>query len=1188
MDQKLEELVGAVNSLYSEQTSYEERQRALAMCNDFIDNNPQNAVTYSFYLLENPNNFAHHVLFFGLQALTRVIEQRWDSFNENDRSNFKSSVMSLFADSANSANLNTSEWPMYLKEKLAGVIVALAKREWPQLWPDLLPALQQATELTLSTLNNFVESRDASISLSNSHSAEIALLSLKILAQEVLASPEMFGDENIPEERRTDLIRSIVRFSNELLEWFSKILQVSYSTLQISVEMGGSPLQAPAAQITSIFLDTVNAFVPLVYPKKLFVHKLVEMVASLLGDSNYRDSAIYFLKQLVSSKWNKVNTDNIDDNITAEDAVTFVTELGQFCQNVLNNAKLDDPDEYEFHKEVCQCLVTFGKNNLHMLLDRNQNVIEDFLNLMIAFARHPSVYMYYITIEFWSEILTKENFIQAPFFEGYFGEIIDLVSSKIYRGLGDPDRPESNLNRNSLIFAQYDATNIDQRYLDLFGKLRGASRRIIGAIAEYQPQRSIEFAKAEVTQLLQQCPSAPFDDFVNSETGFSTVNSDTYAYWDGVAFVLKGIVDNMGEITHQSPVFVICNEIVDLLIEYSTNDPLLQSVYLSMLGAFTPFYEKNESVLLGVLNELFNHMQFNMNQPNASIDSLPEDCQAARRKAHTVFIKLAKKHGRALLPHINHLVERTHQILQAGKFREREAAFIYEAFTFISNEMRNFEQQSDFLHTLLNGFASELSSDQVMEVVSSPKSLLTCLGVLGGESIRASRLHFLLSVFWNTARSMPSKNPEQYGFQSTDGTIRYPIAPQLITVFPTVLSLIRTLHVLFSDEGYALVPPQMSGIFLLSSPERYGILGTKQGGPVAVKEPQVDAVCKYLTSFRETAYHLFAMTCKLCPQDIFYSGSLGNQLENYVFVNFEQLNLRHMKIFLANLIVPFCLYTPPDLFDSFIPETLGMVFNTVFPRILQRWDEMDQRNQGMMETNHGQTEEDEILEDKLLRDLTREIPGMMDRFTGSLSRPSEADERWQPEPSAFCLYLLDHETLFIPFFRMFCHLIGINDAQASRRAIYVSMRIVPYLGGYTKYHRLVGGELLYSALHTIMSTSDSQAQYLLVTLVRYIYMSIGKISSHPVEVVSQLPTVSQGKIERLHSYLSREISERQLNQVFRNFLKPIFGLNLNEGRTPPSTIVSIRDYGTQAPSATNKNDHWLTATNFELSNLFQS
>lgn len=43
----------------------------------------------------------------------------------------------------------------FIKEKIADLTVQLAKRAWPQLWPDMIPALMQlvAAGVRFSTIN---------------------------------------------------------------------------------------------------------------------------------------------------------------------------------------------------------------------------------------------------------------------------------------------------------------------------------------------------------------------------------------------------------------------------------------------------------------------------------------------------------------------------------------------------------------------------------------------------------------------------------------------------------------------------------------------------------------------------------------------------------------------------------------------------------------------------------------------------------------------------------------------------------------------------------------------------------------------------------------------------------------------------------------------------------------------------
>ena len=91
------------------------------------------------HLAHRNNGLPDPVRHFGLLLLQEAVKQRWAAASDAGRVAVKTALVELLL--TGTRDILTE--PSYLKEKLAQVVVDVAKRDWPQRWPDLLDTLEK-------------------------------------------------------------------------------------------------------------------------------------------------------------------------------------------------------------------------------------------------------------------------------------------------------------------------------------------------------------------------------------------------------------------------------------------------------------------------------------------------------------------------------------------------------------------------------------------------------------------------------------------------------------------------------------------------------------------------------------------------------------------------------------------------------------------------------------------------------------------------------------------------------------------------------------------------------------------------------------------------------------------------------------------------------------------------------------
>lgn len=159
----------------------------------------------------------------------------------------------------------------------------------------------------------------------------------------------------------------------------------------------------------------------------------------------------------------------------------------------------------------------------------------------------------------------------------------------------------------------------------------------------------------------------------------------------------------------------------------------------------------------------------NKNEQNIPVQSLSKDTKATRRKAHTVFISLCNRHSTHLLSSLKSLVSESEKLWQGGEISDEELALMYEAFVLISNEMKNFDSQFQFISYLLDTPKKLWQSEPITQLISSEVLLLKSVGIIDEPNSQTKeqlftaryKMYQALNTFRVCAKRMPS-NPKVY------------------------------------------------------------------------------------------------------------------------------------------------------------------------------------------------------------------------------------------------------------------------------------------------------------------------------------------------------------------------------------------------------------------------------------------
>ncbi len=145
MSRSFDEVVNALAEIYEPTTSQERRAAAYDVCEKFkTQTPPDELMETSFEVVTTPDNVPSQLRFFGLQCLHSLTRVYWNEMPEEVRAQMSRASLNILS-SSSIMNIWSRESRMLCNQLLEN-IVEIAKREWPQQWPDLTNAFTALLE----------------------------------------------------------------------------------------------------------------------------------------------------------------------------------------------------------------------------------------------------------------------------------------------------------------------------------------------------------------------------------------------------------------------------------------------------------------------------------------------------------------------------------------------------------------------------------------------------------------------------------------------------------------------------------------------------------------------------------------------------------------------------------------------------------------------------------------------------------------------------------------------------------------------------------------------------------------------------------------------------------------------------------------------------------------------------------
>ncbi|KAG4111522.1 hypothetical protein ERO13_D13G109200v2 [Gossypium hirsutum] len=1114
----------------------------------------------SFCLVKK--DWSSEIRLHAFKMLQHLVRFRWEDFGPLEHRNFANATFELMSEIAD----NCEEWA--LKSQTAALVAEIFRREFLNLWQELLPSL-------------------VSLSSKGPVQAELVSMMLRWLPEDITVH-----NEDLEGDRRRLLLRGLTQSLPEILPLLYTLLERHFGAAMNEVGRQQLDIAKQHAAAVTATLNAVNAYAEWAPLSNLSKYGIIHGCGFLLSSPDFQLHACEFFK-LVSPRKRPV-----DDS--ASDFDSAMISIIQILMNVSREFLVRsspaggaiDESDYEFVEYVCESMVSLGSSNLQCIVG-DSTTFSLYLQQMLGFFQHFKLALHYQSLQFWLVLLrdamSKPKLSVHSSGDGLTATNVDSTLAqvdeekrKILSFLNDGIcstildisfqrmlKKEKLMTETALSPGILELWSDDFESKGDFGQYRSRLFELIKFIASNKPLVAGAKVSVRIIMIIKSLLNSPMpaQDLAMMESMQMALENVIISIFDGSNEFAGGSSE-----VH----LALCRIFEGLLRELLSlnwTEPALVKVlghYLEAMGPFLKYFPDAVASVINKLFELLNSLPF--------IDPSTSSARHARLQISTSFIRIAKAADKSILPHMKGIADMMACLQREGRLLRSEHNLLGEAFLVMASTA-GIQQQQEVLAWLL-----EPLSQQWMQIEWQNNYLSEPLGLVGLCSERA----FMWSLFHTVTffekalkRSGTRKGNSNLQNSSTAISTPHPLASHLPWMLPPLLKLLRGIHSLWSPSVFQMLPGEIKSAMSMSDVEQSSLLGggnpkLSKGALTFVDGSQFDTnkegyikpneadIRNWLKGIRDSGYNVLGLSTTI--GDPFFKCIDIDIVALTLIENIQSMEFRHTRLLVHSILIPLIKSCPLDMWEVWLERLLHPLFVHCQQALSCSWSSLLHEGRANVPDNHGiLTGSDlkvEVMEEKLLRDLTREICSLLSTIASSglnASLPSlehaghvgHVDTSSLKDLDAFASssmasFLLKHKSLAIPVLQISLEAFSWTDSEAVTKVCAFSAAVV-LLAIFTNnvdLREYVSRDLFSAVIQGLALESNAVISADLVSLCRDIFIYLCNRDPGPRKILLSLPCISPNDLHAFEEALTKTASPKEQKQLMKSFLLLATGNNL--------------------------------------------
>ncbi|XP_051209723.1 protein HASTY 1 isoform X3 [Lolium perenne] len=670
----------------------------------------------------------------------------------------------------------------------------------------------------------------------------------------------------------------------------------------------------------------------------------------------------------------------------------------------------------------------------------------------------------------------------------------------------------------------------------------------------------------------------------------------------GLETVVSAIFDGSGDYTKtdQETKFQIHRTFEGLLqqlLSLKWTEPSLAVIhghYLDSLGLFLRHYPDAVASVVNKLFELLTSLPITIQQQDPSNNS-----RQARLQICSSFIRISRAADKALLPHMKNIADTMAYLQGEGRLLRAEHDHLCEAFLIMASSS-GIQQQQEVLTWLLEPLNKTWTQVEWQTAYLSDPSGLTRM--FADSQFMWSIYHTVTFFEKALKRSGTKKSTTAPQAATTTAATGYlhPMSSHLSWILPPLLRLLRCIHALWAEPFAQSLTGEIKAAKSMTIAEQASLLGETSKltkGQVAPADGLLDVqregeskennIRNWLRGIRDSGYNLIGLAATL--GEAFFRCVEGSSVTLALMENVQVMEFRHLRQLMHLAVVPLVKYCPAELWQIWTLNLLQPIFVHCQQALDYSWSSLLREGRAKVPDNFGNLSGSElkveVMEEKLLRDLTREVcsllwvlasPGLnsglpsLEQLGPANRIDSSVKDLESLASSSLTGFLMLNVSTALPALKITVEVFSWTDSEAVTK-------LVPFCGALihlavatnrAELRQFVGKDLFSSIIQGLSVELNAVISAELVGLCREIYIYLSDKDPAPKQVLLSLPDMKQEDLLAFNDSLSKTASPKEQKQHMRNLLLLATGSKLralaSQKTTNVITNVTTRNRSTVA------------------------
>lgn len=1128
-----------------------------------------------------------HVRFFALHCLEQLIFTRWKDLSPDAQQQVKDAMLQLMQNSV-------QDWgtePLFIRTKVGKLVAEVAKREYPQRWPDFLDIMLQLWSTG-----------------SNEH-AGLALMVMLYVLEDCINSD---FNTQMSARRRKEILTAFNDRMKDVLLSFYAFMSSKFQIVSALVAAGDHTGAVVPSSLLNTGLLLANSIIEWQGVEEACNpdHDLLQMICHLLGYEAFQIRAADTLQVLCSPK------------LKPHLFLRFLQMLPPSIES------MPEPSEFEqsaeLFKRVAVAMSDLISTSMGPALEdpimqtpEGREAVTSFLRVGAVMMRHQSRRVAAELGAMWKAVMHSPAARSLPIMNEVVSHLLQTYMDRITRVRWDDEDVTDDPIAAQEFGDKEEFKDFNHNYL------RSIVSHLFGMIAKHFPALTCEFMATTVSQLVASFGQVA--DFPDAR-GFCTGDSTADLRWEVVIYVMGETLPKVprevisGEqsaesdvdpamIAQQRPVVVASFEQITMaMLQWNPTDPRLLYRRCGGLQQIASFLRYSEDVLVKVLTELFPAMDcqdipFPAGSERSSLTNgqgrigKSEDYKAVRARAAASISQIVNVCSATLVAQqsaiLNNLLVETRNRINSGTLSPQVETAMYETLIPICEKIPDSDMQGNMLQDVL-----QVPVEQWIAAgpsVASAQALLTVMGAVpdadpNSLSVHQQAKHEYQKVFQplvilaHAARRIrdPTLPPEWTvtGQYSVDHLMAlHPFTRIWQPILNNVALLLQTLHEIWTPPVRAVLAPTHLGYLYYPVVEEFRPVSGEETATVTDPDqrPLVERWRYWLKDLRGLTYQMLGAACS---QRVLYVHEAHTAVATTFLETLPYMESRHLTTMLKWFLESYVVHCPPGLYASSpIGPLLTMLFNHMVHRLTVAWADNPLTVttavpnslppdmaayvywQCSISDDMADPDSVQMARDRIKRDLARTYIETLQAYFGC--RGSLVGEKRQAASSESAsitehelskLLLFQDETITTAVLDAVFGLFSVPDAHTARRAVKLAMHIHHLTYNDARFFTPFGQQAVQTALEVLLKQPKwaKGMEWDYVGLLQVIYSSyvLGIVdephvpstervqrSDLPRHVFLQLPGVDERRVVQMEQTMSKAKGSKERRDAIMDVLR---------------------------------------------------